>query len=260
MKSEIQRIQQSLRFPASAEAAANIFSGLPIKDADPREAKNAVYKMLIYIKAMNNEDAAEEDVVAEAHLLVNEVRVAYPFIKLGEVGQALRRGVRGEYGKFYGLKVITYLDFIRGWLDSNDRKRLRGDFKRLGQPSKIDGPKELTKEQEDQIIRENYSQFEKTGDFDDRGGLCYKILKRRGLIEDQPEPSELYEEAQRVKLEEIKALMSGAEIVPFKAAKEQKRKIEGKDSFLVMKEAEKMIVRSWFQELQFEEENNKPEE
>jgi len=254
MQNEVQKTEKSLSLPSGSEGSLEIFAGSPIKDADPRQAKNEIYRMISYIKAMNNEDVTTEDVQAETILFVQELRVAYPFLKLGEIGQALRRGVRGEYGKYYGLKVITYLEFIRGWLDSNDRKRLRKEFKNSESRKSLEAPKELTKDQENQIIKENYSQFKKTGDFDDRGGLCYRILKRRNLLEDQPEPSDLYEEAQKVKLEQISSLMSGNSPIPFRAAKAQKEKIQSKDSFLVLKEAEKMIVRSWFQQLLFEEE------
>lgn len=69
----------------------------------------------------------------------------YPNISLEEIKAALRAGVYGEYGKYYGLNPKTFYDFVKAYLFSEQRLAAREEFegKRFQLAYKVD----LTPEQ-----------------------------------------------------------------------------------------------------------------
>lgn len=68
-----------------------------------------------------------------------------PLVSIEEIKTALRNGVYGEYGEFYGLNPKTFYNFIKSYLFSEERKAARVQFesKRL----QIAQAVELTPEQ-----------------------------------------------------------------------------------------------------------------
>lgn len=69
----------------------------------------------------------------------------YPNISIEEIKAALRAGVYGEYGKYYGLNPKTFYDFVKAYLFSEQRLAARDEFegKRFQLAYKVD----LTPEQ-----------------------------------------------------------------------------------------------------------------
>lgn len=60
--------------------------------------------------------------------LVNEVTKSilnkYPALRLPEIPIAFEKGIRKEYGEYYGLCVVTFEQFIAGYLTSSTRQNL----------------------------------------------------------------------------------------------------------------------------------------
>jgi hypothetical protein len=67
--------------------------------------------------------------------LVNEVTDSilknYPSMRLQEIPEAFAKGIREEYGKYFGLCVISFEKFIEGYLASEDRLKLVEQKNRL---------------------------------------------------------------------------------------------------------------------------------
>jgi len=60
--------------------------------------------------------------------LVNEVTDVivekFPSMRTAEIATALAKGIRGEYGEYFGLCVVSFEQFIAGYLTSPERKQL----------------------------------------------------------------------------------------------------------------------------------------
>jgi len=60
--------------------------------------------------------------------LVNEVTDAiiekYPGIRISEIKTAFANGIRGEYGEYFGLSVVTFENFVKSYILSPERANL----------------------------------------------------------------------------------------------------------------------------------------
>ena len=67
--------------------------------------------------------------------LVNEVTDSimerFPSMRIAEIPVAFANGIRGKYGEYFGLCVISFEQFIQGYLDSQDRVKLVEEKNRL---------------------------------------------------------------------------------------------------------------------------------
>jgi len=153
--------------------------------------------------------------------LVNEVTNSilnkFPGLRLQEIPVCFAKGIRGEYGEFYGLSVISFEQFIEGYIHSPERQEAaKTHYKQLEQKTeptayeKFDTAKHLTIEAFmtvknngqpmitgatvyaflDQIglIHKDYKKGmykpatdELIKDYEREIGLCMEIIKRRHL-------------------------------------------------------------------------------
>lgn len=58
----------------------------------------------------------------------NELNDKYPRVTIAEVKEALRRGVYGEYGEYFGLNPKTFLNFVKRYLFSDQRSEAKRLF------------------------------------------------------------------------------------------------------------------------------------
>lgn len=67
--------------------------------------------------------------------LVNEVTdsilARFPSMRIAEVRVAFANGIRGKYGEYFGLCVVSFEQFIQGYLESEDRVKLVQDKSRM---------------------------------------------------------------------------------------------------------------------------------
>lgn len=67
--------------------------------------------------------------------LVNEVTdsilARFPSMRIAEVPVAFANSIRGKYGEYFGLCVVSFEQFIQGYLESEDRVKLVHDKNRL---------------------------------------------------------------------------------------------------------------------------------
>jgi hypothetical protein len=55
----------------------------------------------------------------------------FPSMRIVEVPVAFANGIRGKYGEYFGLCVVSFEQFIQGYLNSDDRLKLVMDRNRL---------------------------------------------------------------------------------------------------------------------------------
>lgn len=76
---------------------------------------------------------------AAMDFLANEVTDAiiekYPGIRISEIKTAFANGIRGEYGEYFGLSVVTFDNFVKSYILSPERANLGKTVPALEAPS-----------------------------------------------------------------------------------------------------------------------------
>jgi hypothetical protein len=91
---------------------------------------------------LNFKEISDTDKFYLVNELVDNILKNFPAIRLEEISIAFANGIRGQYGEYMGLSVITFEKFISGYMLSRERAEL---VKSLPQPELSKEPDNLTK-------------------------------------------------------------------------------------------------------------------
>jgi len=92
-------------------------------------AKAHVFEMVLMSVAKAFADMNVKDIShADRDYLVNEltdnIMKRYPSIRVSEIPDAIADGIRGRFGEFYGLSVVTFERFIEQYLHTDKHQQL----------------------------------------------------------------------------------------------------------------------------------------
>ncbi|KEQ31224.1 hypothetical protein N180_02960 [Pedobacter antarcticus 4BY] len=133
----------------------------------------------------------------------NSIRNNYKQIRVAEIGNCFAKGIRGEYGEFMGLSVVTFEKFIMGYLVSDYRSNLGKTLPKAEIPSP---PKELTKQDRIDFAQKAYDKYKIAGFYNDLGNIIYDFLDCEKLIPFTT--SEKFEMLDQARQEEYKKLQN----------------------------------------------------
>ncbi len=135
---------------------------------------------------------------ATAGLILNDLLFHYPKVTLEEIGNAVRRGIRREYGEYYGFNAISIHEFVKKYLNSDDRlNALDRQSRYLNTQKPVE---EISEQEKERLLREGLEQcretYRKTGRIIDFGNVNYQLLVDSGDINlSIEEKLEIYREA-----------------------------------------------------------------
>jgi hypothetical protein len=108
----------------------------------------------------------------------NELKGKFGTMTLSEVRSAFRRGIRGEYGAYFGMCPKTYHQFIKAYFEMPERFKAHDEYLKLVEME--ENPKELTTEQKKEIGRHGairrFEDYKKTGELGFIPSATYNIL------------------------------------------------------------------------------------
>jgi len=108
----------------------------------------------------------------------NELKGKFGTMTLSEVRSAFRRGIRGEYGAYFGMCPKTYHQFIKAYFEMPERFKANDEYLKLVEME--ESPKELTIEQKREIGRKGaltrFEDYKKTGELGFIPSATYNIL------------------------------------------------------------------------------------
>ena len=181
----------------------------------------------------------------DVKLLVNEIAGSivrdYKQIRKAEIGIAFSKGIRGEYGEFMGLSVVTFEKFIIGYLASDYRAALGKSLPVAEMPAPT---KELSREDRMEWAKTAYETFKEKGFYDDYGNQIYEFLDKEGLIPFTP--SEKFELLDQARQEEYRRLQNPLSV---KEAREFNKQIEAlmTDNQKLLPRTKKLALNKYFQ-------------
>ncbi|QNK61718.1 hypothetical protein H7F33_14295 [Pedobacter sp. PAMC26386] len=120
---------------------------------------------------------------SDLDILVNEittsVRSNYKQLRKEELTICFANGIRGAYGEFMGLSVVSFEKFIIGYLASDYRINLGKTLLRVELPA---SSRELTRQDRIDFAQKAYEKFKIAEHYDDLGNIIYDFLDGEKLI------------------------------------------------------------------------------
>ena len=110
--------------PSGGRGAWAILSQAPVRQTPKKEVFNIV--LISVAKAfadMNVKSISADDRNYMVNELTDNIIARYPAIRISEIPEAIAQGIRGKFGEFYGLSVISFERFIEQYLLSDERVR-----------------------------------------------------------------------------------------------------------------------------------------
>lgn len=123
MTTGIDRIKEALKSPR-------------IKDAKYSDLTNYLAKAIGIVFAIRSAETESNNIQYMAKELARAVWERFPGISIAELGIALDRGVKRDYGDYFGLNVVTFLDWVRAYFYSSERKIAVSEKNQLALPPK----------------------------------------------------------------------------------------------------------------------------
>lgn len=122
----------------------------------------------------------------------------FPFLTVQEIGIALDKGVKKDYGDYYGLSVVTFLDWIRAYSKSDEyyeARRIKAD---RALPEKVPPtPEEIEKHKRDSIVWA-FAFYRDKKFLIDYQNTCYRYLVDNGILKlSEAEKKQIIEEAKK---------------------------------------------------------------
>ena len=111
---------------------------------------NALVVMIAHLYTLRGQKPEAGDLKFQAAELEAEIRNSYSWLSLEEVRIALDNGVKKKYGEYFGLNVITYLDWIRAYNESEARRKAKQE----AEAAKLPPPRPKTPEEIEEETRQ----------------------------------------------------------------------------------------------------------
>lgn len=128
-----------------------------IRDAKYSDLTNYLAKVIGFVFAIRSAEIEPNNIQYMTRELARAVLERFPGISIAELGIALDKGVKRDYGDYFGLNVVTFLDWVRAYFYSPERKVAVSEKNQLALPPKV-VPTE--KEFEELRRRNSISMFE----------------------------------------------------------------------------------------------------
>lgn len=148
------------------------------------ELMNRAYAELGTVPQGTSSGDRQNYVKAMANLIITDLNFYFPRVTMAEVAQAIKNGIRRQYGDYYGFNVISINGFVEKYLASEERSSALTRQERYRKSLEV--PEEPTAEMQQQIIENGLQQcletYRKTHRIIDFGNVNYQLLVDRGKI------------------------------------------------------------------------------
>jgi hypothetical protein len=162
----------------------NNLTGLKIREHDDDTIKSSIAILVQKMFLIAGQTPEKKDITIICREVCNDLQKRYKGMTLNEVDYALNAGVRGEYGEYYGINVVSINKWLRAYYNSEERREAQRSkiFPELALPQST----ALTDREILEIKLDAYNKalsLANEGKYvKDRGNLVYNFLDERGKI------------------------------------------------------------------------------
>jgi len=152
-----------------------------IRNSDDRIITDTLGRAVVKAFQDTGQRIDEADQTYLKSALLTEAR-RYPNLRIEEIPVAIERGVRREYGDYFGINVVSISGFFRGYLASQERAEAAKELNKLALPEPTKPTEAEIQAMEIDMIVKAYEKFKSDGHYTDFGNHVYRKLDERGLI------------------------------------------------------------------------------
>ena len=204
--------------------------------------------------ALGQKAKTEDEIALIVIGLIEEIQSYFPNLTMQELKIASNKGIRGEFGEFMGVNVITYHKFIKAFL--NDEKRKDVILKQreyIEEQNRIKSQSEIAQIEKEFWENETkrIAEFKITGVLKtDNYETLYKIYEKAGKIDlSVSDKWEMFVKAKAETLKELRKL--AVKVDNPKKINEQIKRIESKqttkvDDLKIVDMACKMVMEDYY--------------
>lgn len=166
-------------------------NGLKVRDISATDVKDFIIEKVALTVFESGQGATinQEDLPLIIQGITSEIFEKYSGLTLNEIAEAFKRGVRKEFGAYYGLSIVTFNDWLRAYKNMPERKAQLTTVPKL---DKCMQSKEITEAEKEAIAIEAYNfcfdAWKRTkGNIYDSGNAVYAWLDRQGKLNNTAE-------------------------------------------------------------------------
>jgi hypothetical protein len=224
-------VSAALTAPISRMPQDDLFRGI-------LQIVNRSYLELGQMPAGTTNEERDKTLKALSNLIIIDIKEFFPRLTLDEFNLSVRRGLRFEYGKYFGFNVLTVHKFIESYLACEERENALMKQQRFMQAlQEKQEPETLTIEQKWEIMKSGilrqFETYQSTKVLRDFGNASYDFLDKAGFINlTNDEKKKIYQEAEN-KLQSEAIADTGSDL--FMAAVRNKFKGEAHKAAVISK-------------------------
>jgi hypothetical protein len=178
-------------------------TGVRIRDQDETALKSSIAVIVEKIFVLAGQTPEKRDIVVICIEIASDLKKRYKNMTLSEVDYALNCGVRGDYGEYYGINVVSINKWLKTYYNSDERREAQRSIisSRMALPQKT----ELTEDEKRKITIKACAEawaLAKSGKYvKDRGNPVYNFLDEKGEIQFTSEEKQVFMQRAKTELE-----------------------------------------------------------
>lgn len=178
-KARSEDIIQSLDLPKQEYIRAALMP--KICNLTPKDVSDDLIDCIVAAHNNSGQVVDVDSVLVQANETYVALMKLFPDVTVEEVRQAIRNGVYGTE-KYFGLNPKTYVQFVRSYLQSNERSEAKARYESEKLKAR-EKPPPLTEQQIQEAIEHDYKVFKEMGrDFVPFAIFKYRYLRQRKFI------------------------------------------------------------------------------
>lgn len=154
-----------------------------IRTYAPKDATNNILAIVAYAVTISGQKITTPEMMVFADEILERCTLLYPHATIEEIRVAIKNGIYGEYGEYFGLNAKTFMQFIEGYLQSEKRRLAKEAYEKAKRTEQKPAPVKMTIGDYKAWILEDYRIFKEMGkEFVPFISRKYVLLRRLGLI------------------------------------------------------------------------------
>lgn len=173
-----------------------------IKDAS-NDSLGQIISLAYFRKGQEKENEVMDFIVSDFKSLVVE---EFPYLTIEEVSFAIKEGVMGRYGEYFGVNEVTMMNWVRAYVVSDERinfiqkRNIDNAVKAL--PPKQEPTEEEKRAEVLSFIQKEIDTYKRIHRYSSIGTFVYDYLDKAGVIQtSNAEKWELYNKYYKLEME-----------------------------------------------------------
>lgn len=123
----------------------------------------------------------DHELKAITSVVMSDLKERFAMLTMSEVALAFNRGLRGDYGVYYGINVVTFNKWLKSYKQSEERYKAVMETQKE-QMKELPSMNEYNRERMRELCLRYFESYKITGDPGIISSTVYQHLQSRGII------------------------------------------------------------------------------